>query len=164
MDSAIFHLFGVDEILERLAQRRVTGCFHLFTVSESANIFFRDGLVVAAIKGQVEGEQVVRQVLEWEGVHYLWQPDAAAPQPSLKPLKIVVHDFLARQGESGPLAKPRPPAESAASSGAPVILIPSKGKSTSPLSVVASGGAAASRPRRPSVSRRRTARPSMRRS
>jgi hypothetical protein len=144
MDSTILHLFGVDEILERLARRRVTGCFHIFTVNESANIFFRDGLIVAAIKGQVEGGQVVKQILEWKSVHYLWQPDAVAPPSSLQPLKIVVHDFLARPDESGPLEKAPVAAESApgGSSGASVRVIPAKGKSTGPLPVITSEQAA----------------------
>lgn len=133
MDSAILHLFGVDEILERLGRRQMTGCFHIFTFNESANIFFRDGLIVAASKGVVEGEPVIKQILEWKSVHYLWQPDAVPTQPALKPLKIVVHDFLARQNAGGAVEK-----TSSAAPSAPVILIPAKGTTTGPLQAVSS--------------------------
>jgi hypothetical protein len=137
MDSSILHLFGVEEILERLGRRRMTGCFHIFTANESANIFFREGLIVAATRGQVEGEQVVKQILAWTSVHYLWQPNAMVTQPPLKPLKLVVHDFLARQSEKGTGEKTAV-AENAPglTPATPVILIPAKGRATGALPAV----------------------------
>ncbi len=140
MDSTIFHLFGVDEIFERFARRRMTGCFHIYTANESANVFFKDGFIVAASQGPTDGEQVLKQVLEWNTVHYLWQPNAAPTQGSLKPLKIVVPEFLAHWQASARCEKvaavaggapPTPPST-------PVIMIPAKGQSTGPLVQVTS--------------------------
>jgi hypothetical protein len=95
MDSTILQLFTSEEILGRLARRESTGAIHVFTSKESANLFFRDGLIVAAAKGLVEGEEVVRQVLEWKNPRFVWQPDYVPP-PALKRVDIDLPAFLAK--------------------------------------------------------------------
>jgi hypothetical protein len=96
MDPTILQLFAPEEILERLAGKRRTGGLHLFTSRESANLFFQDGILVAAIKGLVEGEEVLKQVLEWRDANYSWQADLPAPAKTLKPLHINIEEYLKR--------------------------------------------------------------------
>jgi len=114
MDSPLSQLFALDEILGRLGQKKSTGYLHVFTQKESANIFFKEGIVVAAAKGLVEGEEVLKQILEWKDVHTVWQTDAPPSTPALKVLQINITDFL---------AKHKPPAKSVSSQAAasPVI-------------------------------------------
>ena len=123
MDSAFLQLFTLEEILERVGRKQLTGCFHVFTAKESANIFFKDGLVLAAVKGKAEGEGVLSHVLSWKDARFLWQPKPSTTPPTSQPLNINIHDFLAK----------RQPLAQTASVPHPVISIPSKGKSTGPL-------------------------------
>ncbi len=97
MDPTILQLFSAEEILERLGQQTRTGCFHVFTPRESANVFFKDGLVVAAARGLSEGEEVLRQIAEWKDARFIWQPDIGASTPPRKALQINIRDFLAKQ-------------------------------------------------------------------
>jgi hypothetical protein len=97
MESSLLQLFTPEEILDRLGQKRCTGSFHVFTTRDSANIFFKEGVVVAAACGAVEGTEVLKQVLQWKYAHYSWQPDAIAPANAFKPLQIPIHDYLAGQ-------------------------------------------------------------------
>ena len=129
MDSVVLQLFTVEEILERLSRKRLTGCFHTYTPQESANIYFKDGMVVSAIKGQVEGEEVLKQILEWKNTQNIWQPESTISSPSAKPLQIHVADFLAKN-------KPRSAAGGkslADTSLHPVYSIPNRGATTAPL-------------------------------
>jgi hypothetical protein len=95
MDSSIQQLFSHEEILIRLASRAATGALHVFTVKEAANIFIRDGVIIATAKGLVEGEEVLKQVLEWKEARCLWQPELTPP-PTLKPVEIDFAQFLGR--------------------------------------------------------------------
>lgn len=137
MDSSVFQLFDVDEVLERLCVKRCTGCFHIFTATESANIFFKDGLVVAAGCGAVEGEEVLTQIMGWNGVRYHWQPDVVSTSLALKPLQVNIEGLLARHKQQNarngktrtePLRRP-----AGVTSSSSLISIPSKGPSTGPL-------------------------------
>jgi hypothetical protein len=94
MDSSLLQLFTAQELLERLTTKTATGALHAFTSKESANIFFHEGTIVGAAKGLVEGEEVLRQVLEWKDTRFIWQPESQ-PAPSLaKPLHIDFAEFL----------------------------------------------------------------------
>ncbi len=93
MDSTIFQLYSLGEILERLGQTLQTGCLHVFTSRESANIFFKDGILVAAVRGLSEGEEVIRQILEWKDPRMIWQPNETAPT-SFKSLTVNIADHL----------------------------------------------------------------------
>ena len=93
MDSTLFQIFSLGEILARLGQTLQTGCLHVFNQRESANIFFKDGLVVAAARGLSEGEDVIKQVLGWTETHMVWQRDEIAPK-SFKSIGINIADYL----------------------------------------------------------------------
>src|SRR5260221_3739688 len=113
MDTSVLPLFSAEEILERLARRRCTGCLHVFTPKESANLFFNEGIVVAAARGTIEGEEVVKQLLGWIEPRYLWQPGNSGSTPPLQPLQLNIRDFLAKQKPNAEiaglnLAEPKP--------------------------------------------------------
>jgi hypothetical protein len=101
MDSTLVPLFTVQEILERLGSRDSTGALHVFTFKESANIFFERGRITGAMKGLVEGEEVVRQLLDWKDARLVWQPEIAPATPLSKPVDIDVEEFFART-KTGP--------------------------------------------------------------
>jgi hypothetical protein len=94
MDSTLLQLFTAEEILCRLSEKECTGALHVFTSKESANLFLQEGLIVGAVKGLVEGEEVVRQVLGWSEARCMWQNDVAPATPPAKPLKIHFDDLL----------------------------------------------------------------------
>ena len=130
MDPNILQLFSAEEILERLGSQERTGCFHVFTSQESANVFFKNGLVVAAVKGLSEGEEALKQIVHWKEARTFWQPDVPAASPPLQALQINIGDFLAKN-KPGKKA-PRPPA-SFTESAHVHFSIPSKGATTSQL-------------------------------
>jgi hypothetical protein len=127
MDPTILQLFAADEILERLARKRLTGCFKVFTPLESANVYFKKGIVVAAVKGEAQGEAALRQILEWKEALFVWQPDLAAPAPPLKTVSIKMEDFLGRPSVSKntALVKTVPPEAEAATASPLVSPVPS---------------------------------------
>ena len=94
MDSTLLQLFTAEEILSRLSEKEGTGALHVFTSKESANLFLQEGLIVGAVKGLVEGEEVVRQILGWSEARCMWQNDVTPATPPAKPLKIRFDDLL----------------------------------------------------------------------
>lgn len=96
MDPTVLQLFTQEEILERLAQKRRTGALHIFTAREAANLFFKDGILVAAARGLVEGEDVLKQAMDWKEVGYIWIPDLPASAHTLKSIHIRIPEFLAK--------------------------------------------------------------------
>ena len=94
MDSTLLQLFTAEEILSRLSEKECTGALHVFTAKESANLFLHEGLIVGAVKGLVEGEEVVRQILGWSEARCMWQGDVAPATPPAKPLNIRFDDLL----------------------------------------------------------------------
>jgi len=129
MDPSLSQLFTLDEILSRLAQKQFTGCLHVFTQKESANLFFKEGFVVAAAKGLVEGEEVVKQILDWKDVRMVWQKDAPAVNPPLKIIRINLPEFLAKHK----------PVKSSSSQAAPqpVSSAPKPSDATAPIQLTA---------------------------
>jgi hypothetical protein len=94
MDSTLLQLFTAEEILSRLSEKECTGSLHVFTTKESANLFLQDGLIIGAVKGLVEGEEVVRQILGWPEARFMWQGDVSPATPPAKPLKITFSNLL----------------------------------------------------------------------
>ena len=95
MDSSILLLFSPEEILARLTSKASTGALHVFTVKEAANVFLREGVVIAAAKGLVEGEEVLKQLVDWKDARCLWQAELAPPA-ALKMMEIDFPEFLSR--------------------------------------------------------------------
>jgi len=96
MNPTLSHIFTLEEIFGRLGQKQSTGYLHIFTQRESANIFFKEGVVVAAAKGLVEGEEVLKQALEWKDVHTAWLPEISTSNPPLKVINVPIVEFLAK--------------------------------------------------------------------
>ena len=96
MDPSILPLFSADEIMLRLAQRKSTGCFKVFTSLDSATVFFKKGMIVAAAKGKSDGETALREILQWKDAFFAWEPDIVAPIPPLRPVLIKVDAFLVK--------------------------------------------------------------------
>lgn len=138
MGSAILQFFTVEEILTRLAEKRLTGCFHVFTPKESSNVFLKDGEIVAATQGALEGEEVLLHILALKDTRYLLELDAVPPE-STKPLKLNLAEFLTKR-KTGVLGSDRLPAppdngtRPAAAPAHPVISIAAKGQSTGKIS------------------------------
>ena len=134
MDSSILQLFAMEEILERISRRRLTGCFHAFNSKAGAAIFFKDGVVVAGVKGQEQGETVLLQIMDWKNARYVWQADATTvATPDSKPLDLRIPEFLAKhRPHKSPLAsKPAGTPTSTVS----VVQIGLKGKATGPVPI-----------------------------
>jgi hypothetical protein len=93
MDTTPFQLFSLGEILTRLGQTLQTGCLHIFTERDAANIYFKDGIVVAANRGLLDNEEVLKQIVEWKEPRMVWQPNEIAPS-SLKSFGVNIIDYL----------------------------------------------------------------------
>lgn len=92
-DSTL-QLFTAEEVLNRLTEQARTGALHVFTLKEAANVFFREGMIVGAAKGLVEGEEVLKQILEWKDVTFHWQE--GQPSTTAKSLDLQFPEFITR--------------------------------------------------------------------
>jgi hypothetical protein len=99
MDASILQLFAADEILHQLTRKKLTGCFKVFNAQESASVFFKKGMIVAAVEGTHDGEAALREIIGWKDSQYVWEPDLAAPIPPLRPVLINFEAFLAKQNK-----------------------------------------------------------------
>ena len=121
MDPSVLQLFTPQEILERISQKSLTGLLHIHNLRDTANIFFKNGLIVAAAKGIIEGEDAVRQALDLRDPRYVWQSNVAAPMPPYRPVQVAIADLFNRHAERKaspelknaalPVAPPPMPAE-----------------------------------------------------
>jgi hypothetical protein len=96
MDCSLLQLFGPDEIFERLSSKSLTGLLHVYNWRDTANIFFKNGLIVAAAKGLVEGEDAVRQALDIKEPRFIWHADVVASMPPYRPIQLAVADLFNR--------------------------------------------------------------------
>jgi FHA domain/Domain of unknown function (DUF4388) len=94
MDSSLLELFSIEEIWERLSSKQSSGSLHVFTAKEAANLVFNEGTIIGATKGLVEGEEVLKQILEWKDVRCIWMAGLVPSTPPAKPLQLEVADFL----------------------------------------------------------------------
>jgi hypothetical protein len=121
MDPSILQLFGPNDIFDRIGTRQLTGLLHIYNLRDTANIFFKNGLIVAAGKGLTEGEDAVRQALDIKEPSYVWHPHVAAPMPPYKPIQVAVGELFDRyaarkapaefKNAALPIAPPPMPAE-----------------------------------------------------
>jgi hypothetical protein len=139
MDASTLELFSAEEILKRLTKLAATGVLHVYTAKEAANFFFEEGIIVAAAKGLVEGEEVAKQILEWTDARFSWQAEVRAPS-SLKPLELHFPEYMAKlklapalDGAGKHLPEARPVSEAKAEPGPVFISIASRASSTGPL-------------------------------
>ncbi len=69
---------------------------HIYNLRDSANIFFKNGIVIAASKGLIEGEDAVRQAFDLKDPHYSWLANAVASMPPYKPVQVNISELLNR--------------------------------------------------------------------
>ena len=93
MDSSILQLFSTEEILKRLAKKGATGSLHVFTAIQGAHIFFHQGLVVGAVRGMFQGEEVIKKALEWPEAKMIWEDGQGCPE-EVKPVEIQIATYL----------------------------------------------------------------------
>lgn len=79
--------------MARIGQTLQTGSLHIFTQRESANLFFRDGLIVAASKGLLDSDEVIKQALDWKSPRMVWLPKETPP-PTLRALSFNIVEYL----------------------------------------------------------------------
>jgi hypothetical protein len=96
MDPSILQLFSPEEIFERIGEQSLTGLLHIYNLRDTSNIFFKNGLIVAAAKGLTEGEDAVRQSLDIRDVRYAWHANVTAPMPPYKPVQIAMSELFDR--------------------------------------------------------------------
>jgi hypothetical protein len=99
MDPSILQLFTPEDIFERISEKSLTGLLHIHNLRDTANIFFKNGLIVAAAKGLVEGEDAVRQALDLRDPRFAWQLNVVAPMPPYRPIQVDVADLFNRHAE-----------------------------------------------------------------
>ncbi len=136
MDSSFSQLFSLEEVFERIGSRSLTGLLHIYNLRDTANIFFKNGLIVAAGKGLTEGEDAVRQALDLKEPRLAWHADLAAPMPPYKPIQVAIGDLFDRhaarkapvefKNAALPVAPP-PMATEIPQPAPPPVLTPSRG-------------------------------------
>jgi hypothetical protein len=94
MDASILQLFTPEEIFERVGDKSLTGLLHIYNLRDTSNIFFKNGLIVAASKGLSEGEDAVRQSLDIREPRYAWHANVTAPMPPYKPVQIAMSELF----------------------------------------------------------------------
>ena len=93
MDSSLLTLFTLEEILKRLGEKESSGGLHVFTTKESANLFLEAGRIVGAVKGLMEGEEVLKQALDWKDPRFVWLANQTATV-GLKEINLSVPELF----------------------------------------------------------------------
>jgi hypothetical protein len=102
MDAELLSLFTTEEILERLAAKGANGMLHVFTASDSGNIFFRKGVIVAAGRGEAGSGDELREIISIREATCVWHADATPPMPPYKPIQVIVADLLRASSNGRP--------------------------------------------------------------
>ena len=80
--------------MERISSKELTGLLHIYNQRDTANVFFKKGLIVAAAKGLIEGEDAVRQALDLKFPRYTWEEDVAPLMPPYKPIQVDIQEIM----------------------------------------------------------------------
>ncbi len=136
MDLTLPQLFSPQEIFERIGGRSLTGLLHIYNLRDTANVFFKNGLIIAAGKGLTEGEDAVRQALDLKDPRFIWHAQAIPPMPPYKPIQVAIGELFDRhaarkapvefKNAALPVAPPPMPAE-VPQPAPPPVLSPSRG-------------------------------------
>lgn len=112
-------LFSIEEILQRLAQARLKGWLHVFTQTESVNIYIDSGYIIGATRGQEEGESVLQAILRLPDARGTWLQDVPPLVALRQPLKLEIQNYLIKLSMARDVTSvPVPPAPSPASAAA----------------------------------------------
>jgi hypothetical protein len=88
-------LASFSEAFARLSQTRERGCLLVFNAQEAIHLFVRDGLVVHAAAGKLEGMEALDRAFELKGSSYGWIPGA---EPAQRDLEVDMQEYLHKNG------------------------------------------------------------------
>ena len=107
---------GLADLLQLNAQERFSGCFRIEYEQQLGVIFFRDGEIVHAERGELFGEEAFREVLGWPRGRFSAEPNVVAARRTItKSCEQLLLDALrhaAARPQPGPDTAARPPAAS----------------------------------------------------
>ena len=96
---------GLADLLQLNAQRRFSGRFRIACEDRLGVIFFRDGEIVHAERGELVGEEAFREVLAWPRGRFSAEPNVVSARRSItKSCEQLVRDAL--RHAPGPAASP----------------------------------------------------------
>ncbi len=84
-------LASFSEAFMRLAQTRDRGCLLVFNAQEAIHLFVRDGMVVHAVAGKIEGIDALNRAFELKGSSYGWIQGA---EPATKDLEVDMQEYM----------------------------------------------------------------------
>ncbi|GEJ57264.1 DUF4388 domain-containing protein [Anaeromyxobacter diazotrophicus] len=111
---------GLSDLLQLNAQNRFSGCFRIEHEGALGVIFFRDGEIVHAERGELVGEEAFREILAWPRGRFSVEPNVVAARRTLhKSCEHLLIDALRvvdeRRSGRAPAAAPPPAAAGGAS-------------------------------------------------
>jgi len=83
---------GLCELLKLNAHNRFSGCFRIEYEQQLGVIFFRDGEIVHAERGELVGEEAFREILVWPRGRFSAEPNVVAARRTIQ--KSVEHLLL----------------------------------------------------------------------
>jgi len=109
---------GLSDLLQINAQNRFSGCFRIEYEQQLGVIFFRDGEIVHAERGELVGEEAFREILVWPRGRFSAEPNVVAARRTIQ--KSCEHLLLdavrvvdeRRGGRAEPKPGSAPPAAS----------------------------------------------------
>jgi len=75
---------GLSDLLQLNVQNRFSGCFRIEHEQELGVIFFRDGEIVHAEKGELVGEHAFREILAWPRGRFSAEPNVVAARRTIQ--------------------------------------------------------------------------------
>jgi predicted regulator of Ras-like GTPase activity (Roadblock/LC7/MglB family) len=74
----------VADLIQHNCQERKAARLTIRHLGEEAQLFFKDGNILHAILGDIQGEEVVYRILAWEEGTFILEPDLAPPATSIQ--------------------------------------------------------------------------------
>jgi predicted regulator of Ras-like GTPase activity (Roadblock/LC7/MglB family) len=101
---------GLSDLVQINAQNRFSGCFRIEYEQQLGVIFFRDGEIVHAERGELVGEEAFREILVWPRGRFSAEPNVVAARRTIQ--KSCEHLLLEAvrvvDERRGGRAEPRP--------------------------------------------------------
>jgi predicted regulator of Ras-like GTPase activity (Roadblock/LC7/MglB family) len=106
---------GLSDLLQLNAQNRFSGCFRIEYEGALGVIFFRDGEIVHAERGELVGEEAFREILAWPRGRFGVEPNVVAARRTIqKSCEHLLLDALRVVDELRSGLAPPAPAQAAA--------------------------------------------------
>jgi len=75
---------GLSDLLQLNAQNRFSGCFRIEYEQQLGVIFFRDGEIVHAERGELVGEEAFREIVVWPRGRFSAEPNVVAARRTIQ--------------------------------------------------------------------------------